>query len=366
LPIRGKILNVEKARLEKILQNTEVGTMISALGCGIGKEGFNLEKLRYHKIIIMTDADVDGSHIRTLLLTFFYRHMPALIENNFIYIAQPPLYRVSRKKQFRYIHSEKEMDNYLLELGLSDLHVTVGGRLLSLEELKSLVEVILDLEQFITRVEKKGISYREFLAARDSSGKLPRFQIQLTSGPHFIYSEDEFEAIRAKDQEEQKKLFEETLASTSAKEITDEMREFKPRRLHFTELYEIESLNQLVEKLNRFGFNLESYFKADGVIGEIAEGESKEPLYILKELIDFIRENGRKGLEIQRYKGLGEMNADQLWETTMDPVKRTLIKVTLPDAIAADHMFTMLMGEEVPPRRAFIEQHALSVKNLDV
>ncbi len=164
LPIRGKILNVEKARLEKILQNTEVGTMISALGCGIGKESFNLDKLRYHKIIIMTDADVDGSHIRTLLLTFFYRHMPALVENNFIYIAQPPLYRVSRKKTSRYIHSEKEMDEYLRELGGSDIHIELAGskKILDKQEFKHLVEVILDLEALIGRVERKGISFREF------------------------------------------------------------------------------------------------------------------------------------------------------------------------------------------------------------
>ncbi len=143
MPIRGKILNVEKARLEKVLQNQEVGTMVAALGCGIGKDGFNLEKLRYHKIIIMTDADVDGSHIRTLLLTFFYRHMPALVENNFVYIAQPPLYRISRKKNSRYIHSEQEMDDYLLELGLSDIqiHLASQNQILSIEEVKKLTKL---------------------------------------------------------------------------------------------------------------------------------------------------------------------------------------------------------------------------------
>ncbi|KIC71546.1 DNA gyrase subunit B [Candidatus Protochlamydia amoebophila] len=164
LPIRGKILNVEKARLEKVLQNTEVGTMVAALGCGIGKDGFNLEKLRYHKVIIMTDADVDGSHIRTLLLTFFYRHMPALVENNFIYIAQPPLYRVSRKKTSRYIHSEREMDDYLLELGLSDIQIKLASRenILSLEETKKLVSTILAVEIFIDRIEKKEFLLENF------------------------------------------------------------------------------------------------------------------------------------------------------------------------------------------------------------
>ncbi|MCB1114594.1 MAG: DNA gyrase subunit B, partial [Chlamydiia bacterium] len=315
---------------------------------------------------IMTDADVDGSHIRTLLLTFFYRHMPALVENNFIYIAQPPLYRVSRKKNFRYIHSEKEMDDYLLELGLTDLQVSLKGETLSFEQLKDLVKVILNLEQFINRIEKKGLTFKEFLASRNEAGKLPRFQISMTSGTKFIFSEDEFEAIKLQDQEEQRKEFEQRLAATADNEQSDEIREFKPKRLHFTELFEPEALDKLLTELGNFDFGLVNYSTANGVLGEIVEGDSKNSFHILKELIDHIRDNGRKGLEIQRYKGLGEMNADQLWETTMDPEKRTLIKVTLPDAVAADHMFTMLMGEEVPPRRSFIEQHALSVKNLDV
>ena len=366
LPIRGKIFNVEKARLEKVLQNTEVGTMISALGCGIGKEGFNLDKLRYHKIIIMTDADVDGSHIRTLLLTFFYRHMPALIENNFIYIAQPPLYRVSRKKQFRYIHSEKEMDDYLLELGLSDVKAKIKGEELAADEMKELIRVILDLESFIGRIERKGISFREFINAKNSEGRLPRFQITLSHGNEFVYTAGEFDALRKKDEEVQKQQFDETLASIPQNEVTEEMRVFKAKRIHFVELYDEEGLNSLKSRLERFGYSLESYTFADGVLGELIEEHTPVPFYVLKELIDHVRANGRKGIEIQRYKGLGEMNADQLWETTMDPVKRTLIKVTLPDAVAADHMFTMLMGEDVPPRRAFIELHALSVKDLDV
>lgn len=367
LPIRGKILNVEKARLEKILQNTEVGTMISALGCGIGKDGFSLEKLRYHKIIIMTDADVDGSHIRTLLLTFFYRHMPALIENNFIYIAQPPLYRVARKKQFRYIHSEKEMDDYLLELGLSDLKVEIKGSVLATPEFKNLNSVILEVETLISRIERKGILFREFLATRNEKGDLPRYQLTLSSGSKFVYSASEFETLRKEDEENQKKRFEEKLASIPPEERTDDMLIFKPHRLHFVELYEEESFNALLKKLNAFGFKLENYFIADGELAVVIDDQgNRHPIYVLKEIIDMVRENGRKGLEIQRYKGLGEMNADQLWDTTMDPTRRTLLKVTLPDAIAADHMFTMLMGEEVPPRRAFIEQYALSVTNLDV
>lgn len=370
LPIRGKILNVEKARLEKVLQNTEVGTMISALGCGIGTDGFHLEKLRYHKIIIMTDADVDGSHIRTLLLTFFYRHMYALIENNFIYIAQPPLYRVSRKKTSRYIHSEKEMDDYLLELGISDIKVKRLGNesYFTKEETENLLKIILEEESFIGRLERKGIHFREFMAMRNEQGILPRFQIELMDGPHFAYSTDEFEALKQMDEKLQLERHQKTLASIPPEEVTPEMQIFRPSRLHFIELYEEDSLQMLIDNLDNYKLKLEDYLIANGNIIEIFEESNGEThqFATLREVIEFLRNNGRKGIEIQRYKGLGEMNADQLWETTMDPAKRTLIRVTLPDAIAADHMFSMLMGEDVPPRRAFIEQHALSVKNLDV
>lgn len=369
LPIRGKILNVEKARLEKVLQNQEVGTMISALGCGIGNDGFSLEKLRYHKIIIMTDADVDGSHIRTLLLTFFYRNMPALIENNFIYIAQPPLYRVTRKKTSRYIQSEKEMDDYLLELGVSDIKIKLRGHNeeLSAERGKSLLNLILDIEGFISRVERKGISFREFMQAKSSAGIFPRFQVNLAEGPRFAYSLSELELFRKTEEEQQHVRHAETLASIPPEEITPEMQIFHAARLHFTELYEEEFLQGLLDKLKVFGFDLSCYLIAEGVLLEIMEDEEKpHACYTLREAIDFIRTNGRKGIEIQRYKGLAEMNPDQLWETTMDPARRTLIKVTVPDMVGADYMFTMLMGEEVPPRRSFIEQHALSVKNLDI
>jgi DNA gyrase subunit B len=369
LPIRGKILNVEKARLERVLQNQEVGTMISALGCGIGIDNFNLEKLRYHKVIIMTDADVDGSHIRTLLLTFFYRHMPALIENNYIYIAQPPLYRVTRKKAGRYIHSEKEMDEYLLSLGLSDIKVKLvkEDTFLDAARTKELLDVVLDVEAFIARVERKGILFREFIATKNAEGLLPRFRLELVEGTRYAYTIEEFETFRRSDEEAQRRRHAETLASIPADEVTPEMQVFQPARLHFIELYEEEALRRLNERLVAFGFVLTNYFVADGYLVEIDEDDgTKHQFATLREVVDFLRSNGRKGIEIQRYKGLGEMNADQLWETTMDPTVRTLVRVTLPDAVAADYMFTMLMGEDVPPRRAFIEQHALSVKNLDV
>ena len=369
LPIRGKILNVEKARLERILQNTEVGAMVSAFGCGIGRDNFNLEKLRYHKIIIMTDADVDGSHIRTLLLTFFYRHMPALVENNYIYIGQPPLYRVSRKKISRYIHSEREMDDYLLKLGTSDLSVRLMGKAdpMNKEELHVLLDSILDIEHFIISIERKGIPFREFLESRNAEGKFPRFQVKIGDQYKLVYSDDEFARLKAEDAEIQSQIHAQTLSSIPEMEQTEEMKTFIYKPLPFLELYEEEKMGKLRSKLADFNFSFNHYMIADGKLMDIIDEEGHEThIFTLKEAIEFLRANGRKGIEIQRYKGLGEMNADQLWETTMDPEKRTLIRVTLPDAIAADHMFTMLMGEDVPPRRAFIEKHALSVKNLDI
>ena len=369
LPIRGKILNVEKARLDKVLRNTEVGTMISALGCGIGSGVFDLKRLRYHKIIIMTDADVDGSHIRTLLLTFFYRHMPALIENNYIYIAQPPLYRVSRKKKGQYIHSEKEMDEYLLQLGMSDISIKFHGKEqpLTPDAVDIFLHTILEVEAFIGRIERKGISFREFITSKDAQGRFPQYRIEMVDGNQFAFSADEFAALKESDEAKQKERHEETLASIPEAEITPEMRTFRATPLHFLELYEENTLTSMLERLAQFSLTLEHYLEPNGMQLEIIEeGGAVTACFTLREVMEFVRANGRKGIEIQRYKGLGEMNADQLWETTMDPEKRTLVKVTIPDAVAADHMFTMLMGEDVPPRRAFIEQHALSVKNLDI
>jgi DNA gyrase subunit B len=369
LPIRGKILNVEKARLQKVLQNEEVGTMVSAFGCGIGKDTFDIEKLRYHRIIIMTDADVDGSHIRTLLLTFFYRHMPALIENHFVYVAQPPLYRVTRKKTARYIHSEREMDEYLLSLGMSDIEVRISGHHEPLEKkrVKELLYTILEVEQLITSIERKGVPFKEFLRGQNEEGIFPHYLVRLGGQSQFVYSEDEFAELKKKNEEMQREKHEEALASIPEEEQTEELKAFHPKPLMFIELYEKGQLLKLKERLALFNFSLAQYIIADGKILDVIDEEGGEtPIYALKELVEFLRINGRKGIEIQRYKGLGEMNADQLWETTMDPEKRTLIQVTIPDAVAADHMFTMLMGDEVAPRRAFIETHALSVKNLDI
>jgi DNA gyrase subunit B len=368
LPIRGKILNVEKSRLPKILKNQEVGAMISALGCGIGKETFNVEKLRYHKVIIMTDADVDGSHIRTLLLTFFYRHMLALIENNYIYIARPPLYRVTRKKRSQYIHSEREMDEHLLKMGISDLLIRDANEQNSYDKqrVEKLLSIILEVEVFISSVERKGIPFKEYLAAKKDE-KLPQFEVVIGNEKRFIYSEEELLLLKKEVEDLQREKHLETISSIPEEELTEEMKTFRPKSLHLIEIFDEKDFSKINEGLFQYGLRIDQYIAKDKHLFDVVEeGDKITSIYSLKELIDFLRTNGRKGIEIQRYKGLGEMNADQLWETTMDPEKRTLVKVTLPDAIASDHMFSMLMGEEVAPRRAFIEQHALSVKNLDI
>ena len=368
LPIRGKILNVEKARIQKILQNTEIGAMIAALGCGIGKDNFDIKKLRYHKVIIMTDADVDGSHIRTLLLTFFYRHMYELIDLGYMYIAQPPLYMVKRKKVIKYIHSEKEMDEYLLELGISDIKIKKSKSLepFNLDEIKELLKLTLDVESIITSLDRKGIPFKEFLKAKKDS-LYPKYQVMINGKTRFVYSEEELLEFKKENEALQLMRHEETIKSIPEAELTEEMKKFRPKSLPFLELVDPKVFESLKQRLEKFELDLDRYLITDGDLFDIIEeGDNKFSVTNLKELIEFLRVNGRKGIELQRYKGLGEMNADQLWDTTMDPDKRTLIKVTLPDAIAADHMFSMLMGEEVEPRRAFIEQHALSVKNLDV
>lgn len=364
LPTRGKILNVEKSRPEKVLQNQEVSKIIASLGCGIGKDSFNLEKLRYHRIIIMTDADVDGSHIRTLLLTFFFRHMPVLIEHGFIYIAQPPLYKVSRKKTSRYIHSEKEMDGYLLELGRSDLRLVLHGEFECMDavRLADLVSIIQELEHLIASIERKGTPFKEFLAAKDASGAYPRYALRREEAVQFVYTEEQLQQVRSADETQQRAAF---VQATQSEEGA--AKEFRPKLLPYVELIDPARIDDINQRLHQHGLAVENYLASDAQLAELLDGDERMPMYSLRELLDAVRKNGRKGIELQRYKGLGEMNAEQLWETTMDPERRTLIQVTMPDAIAADRMVTMLMGEDVPQRRAFIGQHALSViGNLDI
>ncbi len=342
LPIRGKILNVEKARLEKILNNAEIRAIIQALGAGVG-EDFDINKLRYGKIIIMADADIDGSHIRTLLLTLFYRYFPQLIENGKVYIAQPPLYRVTRKNRSEYIHTEKEFNELLLSLGAEGYKFLIKTKNRVIKEFGSkefekILKILSEIDSLSKVLEKKGISFKEFIKLRDKkTKKFPMYKIKVNAKEIFIYSDEELEKFSDLDEED------------------------------IIEIFEAQDLEDLAKRLDRYGLEIENFLgKEKGTQSYILKNEEEKKFNFLKDVLEFIKENAKKGMSIQRYKGLGEMNPSQLWETTMDPVRRTLIQVTLEDAIEADRIFTILMGEQVEPRREFIQKHAHEVKNLDI
>lgn len=282
LPLRGKVLNVEKARIDRMLANAEIRTLITAIGCGFGDE-WDISKARYHKIVIMTDADVDGAHIRTLLLTFFYRKMPELIEKGYIYLAQPPLYKVERKKNIEYVLTDGELTSKLLTLGLDDFEVRgKDGTVFEKEKAKALMTLLAEIEATCRMVEERGYRPEELVADESAQG----------GG--------------------------------------------------------VSMLRKEFSSLGAYGFTADDYFGG-----------------MLKKLLDDVRAHGRVGLSIYRFKGLGEMDADELFDTTMNPEKRHMLRVKLSDAVAADRMFSLLMGDEVEPRRKFIEDNALNVRNLD-
>ena len=355
LPLKGKILNVEKARLDKALSNEEIRTIITAIGCGIGEE-FDIAKIRYHKIIIMCDADVDGSHIRTLILTLFYRQMPALIENGHIYIAQPPLYKIKRGKREEYIQTEEEYNNLLLELGTDGMTLVrvKDKHNFTDKQLKAVLDALIELEGYGNAIERSGAGLSKYIALRHKkTKKLPLYMIKVDGEPQFLYNDDELSKYVGNDTSKNK---------------------------DYIEFYEAREIEKIVDKIDKLGLDIEEYEAAEENTSEkkSSKKDSSKPiytikteketkgLYSLKEVLRFVKSVGKEGMSIQRYKGLGEMNPTQLWETTMDPEKRTLLKVMLEDAVEADSMFTILMGEAVEPRREFIEQHAHEVKVLDI
>lgn len=378
LPLKGKILNVEKARLDKVLSNEEIKTIITALGCGIGEE-FNAERLRYHKVILMADADVDGSHIRTLLLTFFYRQMPKLLEEGRIYIAQPPLYKVKRGKREEYIQTESEMDALLLDMGTDDLvlsKVKPAGEL-SNKQTRDLCAILIQMAQISKAIERRGVRFPEYLSlAQPKTKKLPLFMIKVEGTPYFAYSDAELaKLIKQHEKTSGKKL-----------ELHDETDKDAPtpKDVDVVEFFEAETLTQAANSMDKLGISLIDAYAPRALaanntsarkkpstqspqpILKLKAGGETTPLYSLKELLDAIKERAKEGMVIQRYKGLGEMNPEQLWETTMDPARRTLLNITIEDAVKANEMFTVLMGDAVEPRREFIEQHAREVTNLDI
>ena len=367
LPLRGKIINAYKAREDKVLANEEVQSMIQAIGTGIGAEQ-DLSKRRYDKIVLMTDADVDGSHIRTLLLCFFYRQMYQLIAGGHVYLAQPPLYRVRSRKQTYYVQTEEEMKAELLRRGLADaVFYPEPDRPIQGEELKELCQALASIEDALIALERRGIQLKTHARRADpETGKLPIY--------HVLYEVQDlwFSSRKDLDQfigEEEKKVGTE-LAVEDGSDEEASASESKPR-LHITEFHEVRTINAGLAILKKYGFGVDALIPEERTgIDEpryvLRRGESDIGVDDLRKLVVAIRELGQRGLQVTRFKGLGEMDPEELRDTTLDPENRTLIQVSMQDAGAADEMFRVLMGEKVEPRREFIETHALEVQDLDV
>ncbi len=461
LPLRGKILNVEKSRLDKILNFSEIQSMISALGCGIGNEEFDLTKLRYGKVIIMTDADVDGSHIRTLLLTFFYRHMKPLVMHGHVFIAQPPLYLVARKKHKEFVLDERQMRKTLTSLGLDGTSLEVRDvegnpadvvKGVRNSELEKLVDLLDGLADKIHILERRGLDFGELMTRRQA-GRLPSYWIEAGGKTFFCHTAKEYEDILAQYEEEEPEEGGETTADegltatqrgasagdatapngkppqASSKQTATRQGEpdgkgeetsnapaaarkngkangktvgggakangkangktngngngkgngngahSRPTVQKQAELHEIRDIEKLFDRLKGFGLSVEDYLRIreEAVTGEkepakyvLVNEDEKVELDNISQIAPGVRQIGSKGIEIKRFKGLGEMNADELWETTMDPNRRVLLRVRAEEAEEAERMFSLLMGDDVERRRKFIEDHALEVKNLDV
>jgi DNA gyrase subunit B len=365
LPLRGKILNVEKARYDKVLSSVEIATMITALGTGIGKDDFNLEKLRYHHVIIMTDADVDGSHIRTLLLTFFYRQMPEVIKNGHLYIAQPPLFRVSKGKEAIYLKDQRELDHYLLDYGASRVEIRTGGgkggktKTLQGNELLVFCQELLNYREIISRIGKRKDRrlVDAIVMATDMDAESVTDKSRLTG---------QIESI----QDYLERFHPEVLPLYP---VLEEDPKYPGYLLRIETHDEGARKETTIDKdfLTRSDFlqlraQKERFLVMGGGPYTVVEKDKQVTVDNPEQVLEQVLRAGQKGQTITRYKGLGEMNPGQLWETTMNPETRTLMQVRVDDAVAADEVFTMLMGDAVEPRREFIEQNALEVINLDI
>src|ERR1043165_5921768 len=370
LPIRGKLINVEKARLDKVLQNNEIRTMITAIGTGIGDgegEGaFDINKLRYHKIIIMTDADVDGSHIRTLLLTFFYRQMPQLVKQGFVYIAQPPLYSITRKKKTDYIDDDVQLNRILLQNGVEEVKLKnlADGREFTPKQLEEILTLLESLDKHATYIKRLGGDFAEYVEQRAQDGTLPQFMVKVRDGNdetvHYFLSNEEVDQFKVANND----LF--------GNEMETERKKDGPtRRAKVSDLHlESKATGDLLGKLAKKGVAVDHYTAQDKPLFELTEGEGERatvtPLFSIPEILSSVKAVGKKGIQMYRFKGLGEMDAKELFETTMNPANRKLLRIELTDAVEAEEMFVKLMGDEVEPRRQFIEDNALNVRNLDV
>ncbi|MCB0359281.1 MAG: DNA gyrase subunit B, partial [Bdellovibrionales bacterium] len=367
LPLKGKILNVEKARFDKMLGFEEIRTIITALGCGIGKEEFDLAKIRYHKIIIMTDADVDGSHIRTLILTFFFRQMPEVIEHGYLYIAQPPLYRIKKGKAEHYLHDERSFELFIMNSGVKGVEVAGqnSSETLKGDALEHFMRDVGEAARILDLLERRGMSREvvgSFASFEDFGADVLKDRARMESFSERLRSRFEAEGsalvverFAVVHDEEHESDFIEVVTRGAENDI-------QTTRINY-ELITAEEFNRLRSVLMR----------ADEIGGKpyVIRGADEKSSFertcgsifeVRRELI----QRGRAGFQVTRFKGLGEMNPEQLWDTTMNPESRTLLQVRVEDAIEADSLFTLLMGDMVEPRRQFIEENALSVKNLDI
>ena len=385
LPIRGKLINVEKARLDKVLQNTEIQTMITAVGTGIGsgdQEGaFNISKLRYGRIIIMTDADVDGSHIRTLLLTFFYRQMPELVKQGKIYIACPPLYLIKRKKREVYVDDDAQLNRILISLGSEEVKLKnlADSKVFTASQLKDILELLERLSKFSEVIRRHGGDFEEYLRERDpKTGALPAYLVKIREGntEWVTYFPGEAEMRAFHEENRDLNLFDDEIegggnGDTEPAEKPRKQEFALRRRASLVELHESHAVQKLISELAKKGLRVEHFSDSDHPIFELTDGEGDRAVvhavFSIPEILSRVLEIGMKGMQIQRFKGLGEMNPKQLFETTMNPERRKLMKVDLNEdnAVEADRMFTILMGDVVEPRRQFIEDNALNAR-LDI
>ncbi|HLB33512.1 MAG TPA: DNA topoisomerase (ATP-hydrolyzing) subunit B [Chthoniobacterales bacterium] len=388
LPIRGKLINVQKARLDKVLQNTEIQTMITAIGTGIGdgdQEGaFHIEKLRYGRIVIMTDADVDGSHIRTLLLTFFYNQMPQLIRGGHIYIAQPPLYQIKRKKREEYVDDDSQLNRILISLGAEEVKLTnlADKKEFTALQLKDILELLDRLEKYSEAIRRLGGDFQNYLNAISSQGVLPSYLIVVRIGneEHVQYFHDEAELRDFSAANLDLNLFEAPVLegegvleaggvpSNAVRTVADKAPVGRKRRARLLEIHESKGVEKLIEELAAKGMKIEHYSDSTQPLYQLMDNDTTHEVFSIPRILEIVKEVGRRGVQIKRFKGLGEMNAKELYETTMNPERRKFLKVDLNDdnSLEAGQMFSLLMGEVVEPRRIFIEDNALNVRNLDV
>ena len=375
LPLRGKILNVEKAQLLKVLGNNEIANIFKAIGVPPGAVMEDVEKRRYGKVIVMTDADVDGSHIRTLLLTFIFRHLRPLVENGCIYIAQPPLYRVQQKKKVRYVDTHENMMRELLELGMdgSSLRADADGTLFEGDHMRTVVTLLRQLEEPLETLDRRGVDLRHLAANfATEDGYLPRYRVYIGRDVNWFKTKEEMNTFVAA--EEEKRGHELVVADENVEapaEADDEAADVA-EKLQVTDLHEIRSINELLRELRDYGVTLNDLTPAPNRNGEpyypflILNEDGAVKLSSLRDFAPQLRKMGERGLRITRFKGLGEMDPEELWETSMDPAQRLLLQVRMDDAAAADEIFRVLMGDHVEPRREFIEKHALDVTDLDI